>query len=186
MPGSGNVLVDAIAGIGWLSHGGDRNIKYFFDNSFGFHNWTSAEISAFAAALQQYANVANITIQQVGASAGADFSERWVSNAYAQANGSFAGSHLIPTVSPPALGEYNFDGEPYWNASGIALGGLGLQVFMHEVGHGLGLAHPHDTLMGTLLLPGVTNSDDLGTLNYNQNLYTVMSYNRGPFTTSGS
>ena len=87
MPGSGNVLVDAIAGIGWLSRGGDRNITYFFDNSFGFHSWTSGEMSAYTAALQQYANVANITIQQVGSSgATPDLSESWVSDAYMQAN----------------------------------------------------------------------------------------------------
>src|SRR6185295_11346852 len=105
MPGSGNVLIDAIAGIGWLSRGGDRNITFFFDNSFGFHNWTAGEKDSFQAALQQYANVANITIQQVGSSAGADLSERWVSDAYMQANSSGAAAfHHYPTTSPPAVG----------------------------------------------------------------------------------
>ena len=94
MPGSGNVLIDAIAGIGWLSRGGDRNITFFFDNSFGFHNWTAGEKDAFQSALQQYANVANITIQQVGSSAGADFSERWVSDAYMRA---------IPAIPPASM-----------------------------------------------------------------------------------
>jgi serralysin len=187
MPGSGNVLVDAIAGIGWLSRGGDRNITYFFDNSFGFHSWTSGEMSAFTAALQQYANVANITIQQVGTSASADISESWVSDAFMRANfGDAAANHQVPTTSRPAVGNYDFDGEPYWTASALALGGFGFQVFMHEIGHSLGLAHPHDNGMGTLLLPGVTKSDDLGTLSYNQNINSIMSYNTGPFTTSGS
>ena len=100
MPSSGNVLIDAIAGIGWLGRGGDRNITFFFDNSFGFHNWTAGEKDAFQAALQQYANVANITIQQVGSSAGADLSERWVSDAYMQANfGDFV--ITIPRRRPP-------------------------------------------------------------------------------------
>ena len=187
MPGSGNILVDAIAGIGWLGRGGDRNITYYFDNSFGFHSWTSTEMAAYAAALQQYANVANITIQPVGNRSSADLSEGWVSNAYMQsfANGA-AGYHYYPTSAPPAAGAYNYDGEPYWNASGLAVGGMGFQVFLHEIGHGLGLAHPHDTDMGTLRFPGVAISSDLGTLSYNQNVYTVMSYNAGPFTTSGS
>ena len=187
MPGSGNVLVDAIAGIGWLNRGGDRNITFFFDNSFGFHNWTAGEKDAFQAALQQYANVANITIQQVGSSAGADLSERWVSDAYMRANfGDFAGFHEFPKSSPPAGGAYNFDGRPYYTASGLAAGGLGFEVFLHEIGHGLGLAHPHDTAMGTGLLPGVTSESSLGTLGYNQGLYTVMSYNDGPALSSGS
>ncbi len=187
MPGSGNVLIDAIAGIGWLSRGGDRNITFFFDNSFGFHDWTAAEKDAFQSALQQYANVANITIQQVGSSAGADFSERWVSDAYMQAfaDGA-AGFHEFPQSSPPAGGAYNFDGVPYYTTSGLAAGGFGFQVFLHEIGHGLGLAHPHDTAMGTGVLPGVTSESSLGTLGYNQNLYSVMSYNNGPPLSSGS
>jgi serralysin len=187
MPGSGNVLVDSIAGIGWLSRGGDRNITYYFDNSFGFHSWTSTEMAAFTAALQQWANVANITIQQVGSPSSADLSESWISNAYMQANfGNFAGFHQYPKTTPPAVGNFNFDGESYWNASGFAPGGFGLQIFMHEIGHGLGLAHPFDTDMGTLLLPGVTSSSDLGTLSYDQNINTIMAYNTGSFMTSGS
>ena len=186
MPGSGNVLVDAIAGVGWLSFGGDRNITYYFNNS-GFHTWTSTEMAAYTAALQQYANVANITIQQVGSPTGADLSESWISNATMLASfGDFAGFHFFPGNSHPATGSYNFDGRPYWNAAGLAPGGLGFQVFMHEIGHGLGLAHPHDTAMGTLLLPGVTGQNDLGTLSYNQNINTIMSYNQGPSESSGS
>src|SRR5437868_4371074 len=97
MPGSGNVLVDAIAGIGWLSHGGDRNITYSFTNGFGFHDWTPTEMAAFTAALQQYANVANITIQQVSPTTSSDMIESWVSNAYMQASfGNFAGFHQYP------------------------------------------------------------------------------------------
>jgi serralysin len=187
MPGSGNVLVDAIAGVGWLSRGGDRNITFFFDNSFGFHNWTTTEQNAFRAALQQYANVANITIQQVGSSAGADLSEMWVSDAYMRANfGDFAGLHQYPSTSPPAFGAYNFDGRPYFTTSGLAGGGYGLQVFLHEIGPGLGLAHTHDTDLGTGVLPGVTSPSSLGTLDYNQDLYSLMSYNNGPRLSSGS
>jgi len=185
MPGSGNVLVDAIAGISWP--GGHRNITYYFDNSFGFHSWTSTEMAAYAAALQQYANVANITIQQVGSPASADLSESWFSHAQMQsvAPGAAAFQHY-PTSGRPAAGAYDYDGQPYWNAAGLATGGGGFFVFLHEIGHGLGLAHPHDNDMGTLVLPGVTSPSDLGTLSYNQQINTVMSYNRGPFTASGS
>ena len=187
MPGSGNVLIDAIAGIGWLGRGGNNNITYYFNNSLGFHNWTATEKAAYQAALQQFANVANITIQEVFSPVGADMNENWVSNADILANfGDFGGYHQYPFNPGPATGYYNFDGRPYFNAAGLTPGGVGFQLLMHEVGHGMGLAHPHDTDMGTGVLPGVVNSSDLGTLSYNQNLYSIMSYNNGPSLSSGS
>jgi serralysin len=181
MPGTSNVLLDAIAGVGWLSVGGDAVIKYYFDNG-TFHSWTETEKAAYRSALQQFVNVANISIQEVFSPSGADFTERWISNAtMVETHGDdFAAVHQFPRSTPPSGGEYNFDGEPYWTPAGMQLGGLGYMVLMHEIGHGLGLAHPHDTAMGTTRLPGVVNSSDLGTFSYNQNLYTVMSYNRGP------
>jgi serralysin len=187
MTGSGNVLIDAIAGIGWLGRGGNNNITYYFNNSLGFHNWTATEKAAYQAALQQFANVANITIQEVFSPVGADMNENWVSNAYMLANfGDFGGYHQYPFNPGPATGYYNFDGRPYFNAAGLTPGGVGFQLLMHEVGHGMGLAHTFDTDMGTGVLPGVVNSSDLGTLSFNQNLYSIMSYNNGPSLSSGS
>jgi serralysin len=180
MPGTGNVLLETIAGVGWPDVGGDRVIKYYFDNS-GFHSWTETEKASYRSALQQFANVANISIQEVFSPVGADLTERWISNATMQArHGDFDGYHQFPDSTPPALGEYNFDGTSYWTPGGLQPGGYANMLFLHEIGHGLGLAHPHDTAMGTTKLPGVVNSSDLGTLSYNQNLYTIMSYNRGP------
>jgi serralysin len=180
MPRTESVLVDAIAGVGWLGVGGDRVIKYYFDNG-DFHSWTEYEKAAYRGALQQFANVANISVQEVFSPFGADFTERWISDDTMRgAHGDYAAVHYYPDSTPPAGGEYNFDGRSYWNPSGLQAGGLGYMVFMHEIGHGLGLAHPHDTDMGTTKLPGVFGPYDLGTFSYNQNLHTIMSYNRGP------
>ena len=65
MPGTGNVLIDAIAGVGWLDVGLDNHLTYFFDNSLGFHNWTESEKTALRGAFQAYANVADITFEEV-------------------------------------------------------------------------------------------------------------------------
>ena len=45
---------------------------------------------------------------------------------------------------------------------------------IHELGHSLGLAHPHDN---TAVFPGVSNSSDTGDNGLNAHPYTVMTYN---------
>jgi hypothetical protein len=129
MPGSGNILIDAIAGIGWLGRGGDRNITYFFENN-ATHGWTAREKDAWRSALQQFANVANITIQEVGSAASADLSERWVSNSFLDTffDGATA-VHEFPKSSPPAVGSYNSTALPISRPAGLPPAALALPSF---------------------------------------------------------
>jgi Ca2+-binding RTX toxin-like protein len=57
---------------------------------------------------------------------------------------------------------------PAWSNSSMRPGGLGVWVFVHELGHGLGLKHPFDNLVGTA--PTLPASLD-------HMFWTVMSYN---------
>lgn len=87
------------------------------------------------------------------------------------------------------------EGDANGNATngGLEQGGFGFVTLIHEFGHGLGLAHPHDNGGGSSVLPGVSNSDDTGAGDLNQGVYTMMSYVDGwethpdgpidPFTT---
>lgn len=61
-------------------------------------------------------------------------------------------------------------------------GGLGWVTMVHELLHGMGLAHPHDTGGSSSVMTGVSTFnpyDDYGTYLLNQGIFTVMSYNPG-------
>ena len=64
----------------------------------------------------------------------------------------------------------------YWSAT-LEEGGFGFTTILHEMGHAVGLAHPHDQGGGSSIFPGVDHSGDLGDNDLNQNVFTVMSYN---------
>ena len=64
----------------------------------------------------------------------------------------------------------------YWSDT-LDEGGFGFTTILHEMGHAVGLAHPHDQGGGSSIFPGVDHSGDLGDNDLNQNVFTVMSYN---------
>jgi hypothetical protein len=62
-----------------------------------------------------------------------------------------------------------------------------METVVHEVGHGIGMSHPHDQGLGSVpsgIFPGIQSGDSFarkggtGLYGLNQNVYTVMSYNR--------
>lgn len=71
---------------------------------------------------------------------------------------------------------------PRWNSSPggtLDTGGFMYGVAIHELGHGLGLAHPHDSGAGSDVMQGVSSSSDRGDFGLNQAPFTALSYNEG-------
>lgn len=101
---------------------------------------------------------------------------------------------LIDDNSYPYLGHAYFPGDSakgenyvsYNNADdkNFTVGSYDYITMVHEFGHTIGLAHPHDTGGSSTTFPGVSSWSDLGTGQQNQTVYSVMSYNdiNGPLT----
>ncbi|HEX8222570.1 MAG TPA: M10 family metallopeptidase C-terminal domain-containing protein [Allosphingosinicella sp.] len=98
------------------------------------------------------------------------------------------GLSLLGSMNPPdyadeGVAQFN-SADERWTAQMLQPGGFSFYTLIHEFGHGMGLAHPHDTGGGSSVMPGVNAlvpGDDggQGTYGLNQGVYTMMSYNDG-------
>ena len=98
------------------------------------------------------------------------------------------GISLLGSMNPPdyadeGVAQFN-SADERWTAQMLQPGGFSFYTLIHEFGHGMGLAHPHDTGGGSSVMPGVNPlvpGDDggKGTYGLNQGVYTMMSYNDG-------
>lgn len=210
-PESGNEFVDAFINNGRHyvnAPNGDGTpnnspfvINYYFDKLPGPTNpvtgagtpydWRPFEMKAWEKAVQGWANVANVTFNRVYTAEEALFRERLEDQA--TAGGTVSASHSLPSASATAqsLGTYNFEAVNVrqWTPDQLESGGNFYRTFIHEVGHGLGLKHPHDGGSGAFggnYFPGIDSTmtsaerqRSLGVLDLNHMFGSVMSYIHG-------
>jgi len=190
---TGNPYLDSLIWDGrWVPDsddpGGVPQITYYFAsgpdepifNNFVTSPWSDSQKSAVQSVLQLYRNVANVDFKEVSDPSQADDIERLTTSKHPYL-GANLGLHEAPDPDnyfEPLLGYYNI-AEP--TIVHPVQGNFGFMVFIHELGHLLGLAHPHDGGGDGQLFPGVTlnDSSDIGDFGLNQGIWTVMSYNDG-------
>jgi len=175
---------------GQVNDDGDLIIEYYFEPAEGrfrlFYprlEWTDYEKSRVDAAFETYEAIINIEFVETSTAANAEFKLNKVDSL----------DSFLGIMFPPGelnSGTAGFDGVPGLNGwdvgdgagnpttGGLEQGGYGFITLIHEFGHGLGLAHPHDTGGGSTVLPGVNGNpqSDTGDFDLNQGVYTIMSY----------
>jgi serralysin len=195
---TGNTLIDGLAwGSRWVSVGPTTVIDVGYspagDN---VGEPTQAELDAMMRTLEYFERYINVDFNFVGADPTASADIRFVISTE-------RGTGLLGEASPP--GE-SFDAnranpggsdvfiyrDSYAKKSvGLLPGSFDFITFIHEFGHAMGLAHPHDD-GGTptdpsLIFPGADPDrpfSRMGDFKLNQGVYTMMSYIDGWHTTS--
>lgn len=145
----------------------------------GLQPW---EVEAFMLALGEFEKVADIDFVVVDNRAEADFK-------VITYNGTpGAGASLLGRMSPPneqneGQAEFN-SGDARWTEEGLQQGGFYFPTLIHEFGHGLGMAHPHDNGGRSSIMRGAGGGTagiggGFGDFDLSQQVHTIMSYNDG-------
>jgi len=141
------------------------------------------EIAQFEAVFAQIESLTDLTFNTVTSAAAADFRLILDTNEGAE-YGNALGYFYLPTGGGLA-GTGVFNGAIWDRSAGgnLEAGGYGYVTIAHELLHGVGLAHPHDTGGGSDILAGVgTLFNDIGAYGLNQGVYTTLTYNNGYYT----
>lgn len=192
LPLSGNAYIDALSwgGTKWdWEEGSEKKLSYYFGleglaetcpdgitDLVGYQvsrsDWLEEEKSAMIVGLTKWTNLIGIEIEEVGSVEEADL-KFYITSEDVGFYGAQYGPHSSPYEGYGIYVRYN---DNSWSNS-LNPGGYGFITIIHELGHAMGLAHPHDDGGGSLLFPGVTSWSEKGDNNLNQNIFTVMSYN---------
>ncbi|GFE69272.1 M10 family metallopeptidase C-terminal domain-containing protein [Chroococcus sp. FPU101] len=165
----------------WRVENDSRRLTYSFINDQTWDtNLYPAEETAFHNAIQSWANVANFRLEFTGNNDHA--AEITFHSVTAATIGGSLGLAMPPGEIdlPYVQGDVMINYQAYSTnpTSELLVGSYDYLTYVHEIGHALGLAHPHDNGGRSTIFPGVDGSPFTDTGNYglNQYVWTVMSY----------
>jgi hypothetical protein len=171
---------DPLDSIDWGTVVGAHAVKVYFASKGETYDgetsrgWNPYEVQQAMLAFQQYANIIDVSFEQTTDASQADL--KLVTNRA----GGYLGYFNPPGTHNEGVGVFSQTGDG-WDAAGgggLEQGGYGFVTMIHEFGHGMGLAHPHDDGGTSTVMLGVTGAfDSYGLYDLNQGVYTAMSYN---------
>ena len=189
-----NPYIDSlVAGGAWVDEdGGPVTINYSFELMPGVvaggFAWSDAEKAAVAAALQKWSAVANIEFVAKEFAFEADV-HIMLANSEDMEGLPEGGAGALGLSEVPGYNDsntfdvwFNREGDGWNVEGGLVAGGYGFVTLVHELGHTIGLAHPHDgnpISPNPNKFPGVTSPASLGDFELNQGIFTIMTYNDG-------
>lgn len=144
-------------------------------------SFSVSEVVAFQQALALFSSVCNVNFVQTSyASVYASQSNLvfyLVPESYWGSGSGVLGMAEVPDGTYSSNYAYFNWQHSSWN--NLAVGSSGFFTIIHELGHAMGLAHPHDggSEVTASVFPGVTGPSSTGTYGLNQGIWTVMSYN---------
>jgi Ca2+-binding RTX toxin-like protein len=151
--------------------------------------WTSQESQQFMAAANTYAAVSTLKFRVTTDAASADFKVVIANNINSE-EGTLA-YFYAPGETDAGIGVFSRTAYGWGDMvqTGLNPGGAGFSTLIHEIGHGLGLAHPHDNGGTSSIMMGVVYPyDSYGLYDLDQGVNTIMSYNDNwplsPFSSS--
>lgn len=151
----------------------------FFDSDFNetvtAESWNSYEIGQFQEAFDLIEASVDIEFNIVTSEADADFT-LVMDTDLDDALGYF----YPPGETNEGIGVFSGVNWDRTEGGDLELGGYGFVTIVHELLHGLGMAHPHDNGGTSSVMDGVSSPfESYGAYDLNQGIYTTMSYNSG-------
>ncbi|MGE0724470.1 MAG: M10 family metallopeptidase C-terminal domain-containing protein, partial [Alphaproteobacteria bacterium] len=171
---TGNDLLDTlIIGDKWNDV---HPVTFFFDDggADAADDWFDEARDALREALDIYSTYIDLTFQEVDDEDDANLVLRMAS--WEDLPGTATATFEYPDEDDPsAVGQFPYEWG-LWTPWHLQVGGYAMATVLHELGHALGLGHPHDDggLSG-IPFPGVDEPGDVGD-GHNTGIYTVMSY----------